>query len=129
MNRIKDYGSFAVWFLGLSYMAMWPLSMPELGLLAGVGACDQSLTPRVLCDLAHPVSLPLALHVVGLLAAVFVVVRLLLIALRSSRHTPAGAADQSAASPPRSFLRLRRPPPTVQRIKGRDHFGLRGMSD
>ena len=31
MNRIKDYTGFATWFCGLGYIALWPLTSPDLG--------------------------------------------------------------------------------------------------
>jgi hypothetical protein len=67
------------------------------------------------------VTMPRWLHLVGLLAAIAAVVRLLLIALRSARRAP---AEGVAAAPKR---RWRRPEPTVKRVKARDHFGLRGV--
>ena len=30
MNRIKDYIGFAIWFAGLGYVALWPVSSPDL---------------------------------------------------------------------------------------------------
>ena len=35
MNCVRDYISFAVWFVGLGYIVMWPLSMPVGGDLFG----------------------------------------------------------------------------------------------
>lgn len=104
MERLKDLGAFGVWFLGLSYIVMWALTGP----LNRVVALD-----------VHPESLPQALHVAGVLAAIAAFVRLLLIAIRSARGPQ--------AAPPRPQRRFRRPDPTVKKIRARDHFGLRGI--
>lgn len=105
MERLKDLAAFGVWFLGLSYIAMWALTGP---------------LNRTLALDVRPELLPAALHLVGLLAAITAFIRLLLIALRSARKPPADP-------PPKPHRRFRRPEPTVQRIKARDHFGLRGI--
>ncbi len=34
MNRVKDYVQFAVWFVGLGYMALWPLTAHDHGIAA-----------------------------------------------------------------------------------------------
>ncbi|MCW5692052.1 MAG: hypothetical protein KIT48_06780 [Pseudolabrys sp.] len=57
MDRVRNYISFAVWFVGLSYIALWPLAV------------------------AQPM-LSLALHGVGALAALWVTARLLWLVLR-----------------------------------------------
>jgi hypothetical protein len=106
MERLKDWTALGVWFLGLSYIVMWALTGP--------------LNRIVAIDI-HPEMLPSALHLAGMLAAVIVFVRLLLIAIRSARRR---SRDDE---PPRPHRRLRRPEPTVKRIKARDHFGLRGL--
>lgn len=100
MQRVKDYAGFGMWFLGLSYIAL-------LALNGSLGGSPQPLADRP------------TLHLVGLLAGIAVFVRLLLIALRSTKTPP--------DAPPKPMRRLRRPEPTVKRIKSRDHFGLRGL--
>ncbi len=37
MNRVKEYMQFAVWFVGLGYMALWPLTAHDNG-IATLGA-------------------------------------------------------------------------------------------
>jgi len=127
MQRLKDYAGFGVWFLGLGYIAMWafagPLNWPfdqRLGETAAA-LCGRRADGLSLgfCALAHPQTLSPLVHLVGLLAAITVLVRLLLIALRK----PASAAK----APGPSSRRWRRPEPTVKKIKSRDHFGLRGL--
>jgi hypothetical protein len=104
MERLKDLGAFGVWFSGLSYIVMW----------AATGPLNRAMALDV-----HPEALPPALHLAGLLAAIVVFVRLLLIAVRSARQPPVEA--------PKPRPRFRKPEPTVRRIRARDHFGLRGL--
>lgn len=119
MRRLKLCAEFGLWFVGLGYIVMWliagPLNWP-LGLRNICGA-DDSLS----CALVHPQALPPLVHVVGLVAAIVVLVRLLLIALRDAK-APAVADDVA-----RRTRRARKPQPTVERLKARDHFGLRGL--
>ena len=135
MNRIKDYIGFAVWFAGLGYIALWPITSSDLGgkpFGASIFCGDTSLGMLgFLCHSALPLQLPPNLHVLGFLSAVFVIVRLLLRALkRSRRAVGARTAGMSALvtrlpdviqPPRRKPLRLLRP------VKPRTHFGLRGM--
>jgi predicted lipid-binding transport protein (Tim44 family) len=129
MQRLKDYAGFGVWFLGLGYILMWtfagPLNWPFdrlPGETAGrfCGGQAGGWLPG-LCALAHPQTLSPPVHLVGLLAAITVLVRLLLIALRKPASSSAATAP---GSPSRGW---RRPEPTVKKIKSRDHFGLRGL--
>ncbi|HEY1310871.1 MAG TPA: hypothetical protein VGF02_07965, partial [Pseudolabrys sp.] len=62
MNRVWDYISFAVWFAGLGYIAMWLFGSP-----------------------GHLV-LPPGLHAIGVAAVMLVPVRLLLRATGARRH-------------------------------------------
>lgn len=123
MQRLKDYAGFGMWFVGLGYIGMWlvagPLNWP-LGRHASALCATPSVTP--LCALAHAQTLPPVAHLVGLLAAITVLVRLLLIAIRSARGDKANA---NAA--PSSTQRRRKPQSTVVKLKARDHFGLRGL--
>jgi hypothetical protein len=104
MERLKEVAAFGVWFLGLSYIAMWAATAP--------------LTRAMAIDV-HPETLPRLFHLVGSVAAIIVFVRLLLIAMRSAR--------QPQDEGPKRRPRFRKPDPTVKRIKARDHFGLRGL--
>ena len=134
MNRIKDYSAFAIWFAGLGYIALWPITSPDSGgkpFGASLFCGDASLGMLdFLCRSALPLQLPANLHVLGLLSALFVILQLALRALKRPRR-PAGtsAVDISAlvtrlpVPPPR-----RKPVRPLPRIKPRTHFGLRGMS-
>jgi hypothetical protein len=119
MQRLKQCAGFGVWFVGLSYILLWALA----GTLGGNAERCGVAAPwaAAFCRLGYPQTLSPLVHLAGLLAAIAVFVRLLLIALRSTRM------QQDAAAPVRFLRRMRRPEPTVKRIKGRDHFGLRGL--
>src|SRR5664279_2953398 len=67
MNRVWDYIGFAIWFAGLGYIVMWLLGSPD-----------------------H-LTLPPALHAVGVASATLVPLRLLLCAV-SRWRAAAGAA-------------------------------------
>ena len=98
MNRVWDYAGFVVWFSGLGYILLWLVGAPKHGML------------------------PPALHLIGLAAACFVAVRLLLLAIARWR-VPPGAA--SMAGPPETALPPRPPPRPLPTVKPRNHFGLR----
>src|SRR5512140_1301095 len=76
MNRIKDYLGFAIWFAGLGYIALWPVTSPDLGgkpFGASVFCRDTPLSVLdFLCHSAHPLQLPPNLHMLGFLSALFV---------------------------------------------------------
>lgn len=110
MDRCKEYCGFAISFAGLGYIVLWPL--------AGYGG-------RLFGVWLHPLTLPPALQAVGVLSAIFVSVRLLLLAVRRLRRqgaTAAAAAPKSPAPACRKFLRHLPP------VKPRSQFGLRGTS-
>jgi hypothetical protein len=121
VNRFKEYACFAIWFAGLGYIVLWPLTSPDYGgqlfgasILCRAGA---SLPLDWLCNSAHPLTLPPALHVIGMLAAVSVTVRALLSAIRRSRLRKASPARRLARR------KARRP---AARVSPRSQFGLRG---
>jgi len=135
MNRIKDYSGFAIWFAGLGYIVLWPVTSPDLGgkpFGASIFCRDVSLgVLDLLCNSALPLQLPSNLHVLGFLSALFVAVRLLMYAIkRSRRAVGTRAADMSAlvtrlpdaVAPP-----WRKPMRPLRPVKPRTHFGLRGM--
>ena len=131
MNRIKDYIGFAIWFAGLGYIALWPITSTDLGgkpFGASFFCHDTPLgTLDFPCHSALPLQLPPSLHVLGLLSALFVTVRLLLYALKRSRR----AVDARIADIPAHVTRLPDTVPPLLRplrpVKPRTHFGLRGM--
>ena len=134
MNRIKDYIGFALWFAGLGYIMLWPITSPELGGKPFGASIFCHATPLAtldfLCNSALPLQLPPNLHVLGFLSALFVIVRMLLRAFKRSRRAARTlGADMSApvtrlpdSPPPR-----RKPMRRLRPVKPRTHFGLRGM--
>jgi hypothetical protein len=136
MNRIRDYTGFATWFSGLGYIVLWPLTSPDLGgkpFGASIFCRDNSLSLLdLLCNSAHPLQLPPALHALGFLSTVFVTVRLLVYAVRRSRRAAGSSAAEASALIARSPVAIqkpqrRKPAPPLRPVKPRTHFGLRGM--
>ena len=135
MNRVKDYTGFATWFSGIDYIALWPVTSPDVGgkpFGASIFCRDVSLSVLdFLCNSAHPLRLPPTLHALGFLSTVFVTVRLLLYAIKRSRRAVGSRAVEMSAlmaqlpdavpPPPR------KPKPPFRPVKPRTHFGLRGM--
>lgn len=126
MERVRDYISFVVWFVGLSYVAMWPAAVP------GAVAAWLGHAPGTL-------SLSRGLNALGMAAAFWVTLRLmLLIALRIARLVAARAPTPLSMPPPAWLLGLRQfnamrllrrrlervPPPRY--VPPRRQFGLRG---
>ena len=121
MNRFKDYVCFAIWFSGLGYIVMWPLTSSDYGgrLFGASILCRAGAVAPLdwLCNSAHPLTLPPALHVIGMLSAVSVTLRALLSAIRRSRLRKASPARRLARR------KARRP---AARVAPRSEFGLRG---
>jgi hypothetical protein len=134
VNRFKDYACFAIWFAGLGYIVLWPLTSPDHGgqpfgasFLCRAGA---SMPLAWLCNSAHPLTLPPALHVIGLLSAVAVTVRALLAAIRRSRLRKGapglGAPALGAPALPGLRLARRKARRPAAYVAPRAQFGLRG---
>lgn len=102
MKRVWNYFDFAVWFIGLGTILLWLFDLPEHRML------------------------PPSLRSTGLMAVMFVVVRVLLLAVRRWR---AGStiATTRGRRPPAEVLRSPRPAPAppLPTVKPRRHFGLR----
>lgn len=105
MNRVKDYIRFAVWFSGLGYIALWPLTAH--------GALH--LSP--------------GLHLAGMMASACVVICSVLRPLRPLRRWLRGRAAAPSQPSPLARLRLGRKsrpaPPPHRYVRPRSHFGLR----
>jgi hypothetical protein len=126
MNRFRDYAGFAIWFVGLGYIVMWPLTMSDFGHAASSAAIcgDGGARLGPLCDSAQALMLPPALHLVGLLASAFVTARLLLaIKLPLRKRNSAAGTGIMDVVPRRS---RRQPVRSLTKVKPRAHFGLRG---
>lgn len=136
MNRIKDYIGFAAWFSGLGYIVLWPVTSPDLSgrpFGASIFCRDNTLSVLdFLCNSAHTLRLPPALHAIGLLSALFVTARLLVHAVRRSRRAAsrrAAATSTITARIPAAILPPsppRKPQRPLRPVKPRTHFGLRG---
>jgi hypothetical protein len=145
LDRFRDYGRFAVCFAGLGYLALWPLAgSGDSGRLFGAPLVCAHPSFRVLdtlCRAAHPLTLPPALHAVGVAAALFALLWLALRALRRLRPPrsvptisvpphlmrPSGKVGAGAAARAGEARVPRRPRfDALSAGKSRAHFGLRG---
>ena len=95
MDRIKDYTSFAAWFVGLGYIVMWPVTASELGGQPfGASVFCRDGAPGLLdflCNSPHSLWMAPGLHALGFMSTLFVTTRLLLRAAKRS-HRAARAA-------------------------------------
>jgi len=134
MNRIKDYARFVIWFAGLGYMALWPVSSPDLSgkpFGASIVCQDGALALLAsLCNSAHWLELPPALHAMGSLSAIVVAVRLLFYAFKRWRRLAGTGVAQvtapAAPMPAAAAPSWRNPAHPLRPVKPRTHFGLRG---
>jgi hypothetical protein len=107
MNRVGEYIRFAVWFTGLGYIALWPL------------------TAHV--DVA--LNLSPGLHLAGMASSGCVLICLV---LRPLRRRKRARADAAAALTPQAIVQSRigkgsaTPAPPRRYVRPRSHFGLRG---
>jgi len=147
MDRVKDYICFVAWFIGLSYVALWPAAVPDVVLawtapetrapLACGGLSVASL--HAFCRAHEAAALSPGLHLIGMLAAFWVTARLLaLLVLRLARSLvppaaqtqPSLARFKAALRQPLTLLSHRRgrraPPPRY--VPPRREFGLRRPS-
>lgn len=130
MNRIKDYAGFAIFFAGLGYIVLWPLTTPEFGgrPFAASIFCRRG-SPSVLdwlCNSAHPLQLSPGLHAAGILSAIVVMVRLLLYVIRRWRRATTTRESVLTARIPVAPPTWRRPARPLRPVKARTQFGLRG---
>jgi hypothetical protein len=138
MNRLKDHLCFAVRFVGLGYVVLWPVSTPGGGDLFGASLlCEGGgRALDIVCSLPHPLRLGVGLHLAGALCAVVAVLHLCVHGVCRMRG---GRQDAVAASPDtcpaavvapatRKPRARRRPmPPPRKVVEPRTHFGLRGV--
>ncbi len=137
MNRIKDYTGFVGWFAGLGYIALWPITVDNLSgepFGASIFCRDGPISvPDILCNSAHPLRMPLGLHALGFMSAMFVTVRLLVLAVRRTRRNVRARAGN--ATPPVERISAIMPPQAPRKpvrlrhcAKPRKEFGLRVMT-
>ncbi len=134
MDRCREYFGFTVWFAGIGYAVLWPLTADgDSGRLFGASVvCGRSSGGMMaaLCHLPHLLTLPIGLHVLGFVAAALVAVRLLCRVLRRlwPRCTFIPVEELAARLPSVLSGRSRRKPARpVRPAKPRAHFGLRGV--
>jgi len=131
MNRVHDYIGFAVRFLGIGYMALWPLTAADGGFTAFDMSflCVGSSALDALCRLNPALQLSPGLHLIGTSSAAYVLGALALRPLRRWRRSRAAAANMAG---PDILARLKlvrrpRPGPAPRRyVPPRSQFGLRG---
>lgn len=130
MNRAREYTNFAGWFAGLGYVAMWPLTAEELSgkpFGASIFCRDNSLgLMDLLCNSAHPLRLPAALHVLGLASALFVTLRLVIYAFKRARRGRRAVVASVPAERMPHVAPQRYKPPSCRHVTPRSQFGLRG---
>ncbi len=133
MSRIRDYSGFAIWFAGLGYIALWPISsLDSSGRPFGASLfCPghASGVLNLLCNSAHPLQLPPGLHALGFVSVLFIAARLLTRALqrlrRPAENLPIDLSAQLARLP-QTPPRRRKPALPPRLVKPRAQFGLRG---
>jgi hypothetical protein len=127
MKLARDYLGFAIWFAGIGYMVLWPLTAGGKGMPFGGSYVCNADALSVVCDLDQPLALPPALHVLGAISAMIVIGQFVWRVLRRLRR-PAGAdtatSDRriSALVDPRARRSTMRIP---RQVTPRREFGLR----
>lgn len=133
MDRCKDYCGFAIWFAGIGYAALWPLSAVGVGgePFGAAIVCGRWHDGAIaaLCDLPHPFTLPVGVHILGFASAMIVAARLSLRLLDRWRHRPGviPAAALNLRLPGAIPSRLKPPARRPRPVKPRKQFGLRGV--
>lgn len=133
MDRCRSYFSFAVWFAGIGYVVLWPLTANgDSGYPFGASVvCGRANVGALaaLCGLPHPLTLPVGVNILGFGAAMLVTVHLLGRLLRRVWLRP--GVIPSAALPTRLSRAVlpqpRKPARRLRSVPPRKHFGLRGV--
>src|SRR5690348_17534584 len=100
MNRLKDYLGFAVQFVGLGYIVLWPASTPGNGEMFGAGfLCGGRVADLLdlVCRMPHPLRLGIGLHAAGALCAVLAVPYLIVRAAGRLRRRGAATTETAPA--------------------------------
>jgi hypothetical protein len=132
MGRVSDYARFAIWLLGIGYIAFWPLlSHDGNGPLGAALVCPSFL--GFLCHFPHAFALPPALQWIGLLSAGWIGLTLLARLIGRMRRGAIGrtraASALSARIPATVRPRRSKPLAPVRHVKPRRQFGLRGRPE
>jgi len=132
LDRFKDYLGFAVGFIGIGYIALWPLAASGYGgklfgasiLCSGSGAHLLGLNVLgAVCHWKHPLTLSPTLHVMGFSAAIATGLRLLYRSLHRYMQARAVAVPELSIEVPSAIAPRHQPLPS---LPPRRHFGLRG---
>lgn len=129
-NRVGDYCAFAVRFVGLGYIVLWPLAVSDPFGLARFCRRDGSLW-QVFCHWPHLLSFTPGLHLIGVFCAGALGIHLALRRLTCWRQTRLSRASAVAAPNARvaaALARAAQPPlfrAPLPTVKPRSHFGLR----
>jgi hypothetical protein len=127
VNRVRDYCGFAIRFVGLGYIVLWPVTAPASLMQSGPGRASAPLW-HYLCHGPHVFSLPPGLHLIGMVCVACLAVRMIMRPLARRRQgeqrAVMPAARLSAAVPRQPRHKPLGPHRTV---KPRSQFGLRGM--
>jgi len=136
MNRIREYTGFAIGYLGLGYIVLWPLSGADHSgqpFGASLVCGDTSwLLLDFICHSEHRLQMSPSLHALGLMSTSLVTLRVLFYALKRTRRAvipPAVDISMMLARLPKMNSPPRRTRPPAQRavVKPRAQFGLRGV--
>jgi hypothetical protein len=133
MDRCRDYFRFAAWFAGIGYAVLWPLSASgDGGYPFGASVLCRDAGDGViaaLCDLPHPFTLPIGLHVLGFAAVMMVTARASIGVLCRWRQRPGvmPATTLNGRLPGAIPARPQSPARRLRTVKPRKHFGLRGV--
>jgi len=128
-NRVVDYCGFAVRFIGLGYLVLWPLARPDpLGL---AGLCRSGAlwrAARFLCHWPQFVTLTPGLHLLGILCVGWLAIWILWRQGVRFRRAHAARADAALALSTRIAVVPGRPAfvAPLPKVKPRSQFGLRG---
>ena len=125
-NRVGDYCGFAVRFVGLGYLVLWPLASPDPFGLARFCRPDAPFW-YLLCHWPHLLNLTPGLHLIGIFFAAALGIHLLLrtaVRWRRERGQRAGAGSALSAHVPAAPQRTPFRAP-LRKVKSRRQFGLR----
>jgi hypothetical protein len=127
-NRVVDYCAFAVRFIGLGYLVLWPFSTPDPFGLARFCRPDTPLQ-RFFYHWPQLVTLTPGLHLIGILCASYLAIRLLF--RRRARALHANGALTPSVNDPATLAGTPQRAPLVKprpKVKPRSEFGLRGSA-
>lgn len=127
MNRVGEYTRFAIWFCGVGYAVLWPMTAHDDGIAAATLVCGPSFTlVDFICGPRAGLYLSPGLHLAGMISSACVV---LCLVLRPLRRRRARAAAKSVEAAPAAIIQLRigkkTAPPPHRYVRPRSHFGLR----